>query len=74
MTGPQIDLDLHHRPKGASDVIAFGVFKAMSFRADEVGPRDVSHGFANALCSLPAGKMAPCTPPVVLEPNWKAAA
>jgi ubiquinol oxidase len=43
-------------------------------RADEAHHRDVNHGFANELCGLPLGPVAPCPPHEELVPNWKVAA
>jgi ubiquinol oxidase len=66
---PQIALDYWNLPAEATlrDVVEV-------VRADEAHHRDVNHGFANELCGLPTGAVAPCPPHVVLEPNWKAAA
>ena len=69
VAAPQIALDYWNLPAGATlrDVVEV-------VRADEAHHRDVNHGFANELCGLPVGEVAPCPPHVVLEPNWKAAA
>ena len=66
---PRIALDYWDLPAGSTlrDVVEV-------VRADEAHHRDVNHGFANELCGLPLGAIAPCPPHVVLEPNWKAAA
>ncbi|MCK5909284.1 MAG: oxidase, partial [Caulobacter sp.] len=68
VAAPQIALDYWNLPAGATlrDVVEV-------VRADEAHHRDVNHGFANELCGLPVGDVAPCPPHVVLEPNWKAA-
>ena len=69
VAAPQIALDYWNLPAGSTlrDVVEV-------VRADEAHHRDVNHGFANELCGLPAGQVAPCPPHVVLEPNWKTAA
>ncbi len=69
VAAPRIAMDYWNLPAGSSlrDVVEV-------VRADEAHHRDVNHGFANTLCGLPAGQVAPCPPHVELEPNWKAAA
>ena len=43
MTAPHIDLDVHHQPKGASDVVAFGFVKALRFCADTFFAKRYGH-------------------------------
>ncbi|MCK5934865.1 MAG: alternative oxidase [Fulvimarina manganoxydans] len=43
MTAPHIDLDVHHQPKGVSDVVAFGFVKALRFCADTFFAKRYGH-------------------------------
>ncbi|EEF22705.1 hypothetical protein RCOM_1998260, partial [Ricinus communis] len=43
MTGPAIDLSIHHKPAGVSDTIAFGFVKALRFCADTFFAKRYGH-------------------------------
>ena len=43
MTAPTVDLDIHHRPSGLSDRIAFGFVKALRFCADTFFAKRYGH-------------------------------
>src|SRR5437868_14087316 len=43
MTAPQVDLSIHHQPKGASDRIAYGFTKLLRFVADTFFARRYGH-------------------------------
>ncbi|HJV40348.1 alternative oxidase [Caulobacter sp.] len=43
MNGPEISLDAHHAPKGASDVVALGFVKALRFCADTFFAKRYGH-------------------------------
>lgn len=43
MNGPEVTLGVHHAPKGASDVVAFGFVKALRFCADTFFAKRYGH-------------------------------
>lgn len=77
MTGPAIDLSVHHKPASLSDTVAFGVVKALGFGADTFFVKRCGHRTVvlETVAAAP-GMVGATLNPLKrrLEPSWKRAA